>query len=245
MNHREELRERYEDALFALLMDEIAEKEGALAREENERLKNDPSAAVPEDVDRRCLQTIRRHFAKQKARTAGRYTVKAVKYALLAAGLAATMFTIAFAASETVRANTMNLIVKVLDDRTVFEFRPETTANPAARFGAGWIPDGYELVDQYNDTVGSWFGAGFEYQNSDNDIISIDYSSAKGTSLSVDTENAEIDYVEIHGVKAMLITKGNTFQLVWATEDNIAFIIVYGEGASLEDVLHVADQLTY
>lgn len=55
MDHREKLRDRYEDALFALLMDEIAEKEGALAREENEQLKNDPTAAVPEDVDRRCL----------------------------------------------------------------------------------------------------------------------------------------------------------------------------------------------
>ena len=109
MNRRDELRDRYEDALFAMLMDEIAEKEAAMAQEENERLKDDPAAAVPEDVDRRCLQTISRYFTKQKRRD---YTVKALKYALLAVGLAVIMFTMAFASSENVRVNTMNLIYK-------------------------------------------------------------------------------------------------------------------------------------
>lgn len=241
MNHREELKDRYEDALFALLMDEIAEKEGELAREENERLKNDSSAAVPEDVDRRCLQTIRRNFAKQMARAAGRYTVKAVKYALLAVGLSVIMFVTAFATSETVRVNTKNLLIKVLEDRTVFEFGQETAANPAPRFGVGWMPDGYELIDQYSDTVGVWF----DYQNSNHDSIWINYTLGEGTSISVDTENAETEYLEINGIKAMLITKGDTFQLIWATEDNTAFIIVDGQGASLEDILHVAHELSY
>ena len=76
MNRRERLQDRYEDALFALLMDDIATMESKKAEEENERLQNDPSAAVPEDLDRRCMQLIHRHFAKQKARAAGRFTVK-------------------------------------------------------------------------------------------------------------------------------------------------------------------------
>ena len=241
MSHREELKDRYEDALFALLMDEIAEKEGELAREENERLKNDPSAAVPEDVDRRCLQTIRRHFMKQKARAAGRCTVKAVKYALLAAGLAATMFTAAFAASETVRVNTMNLIVKVFDDKTVFEFGQEPTANPAPQFGAGWMPDGYDLVDQYSDNIVTWF----YYQNSDTNSIWISYSLGDGTSISVDTENAETEYVEIHGTKVLLISKDGSLQLIWTIENPAAFIQIIGEGTNREDILHIADQMIY
>lgn len=241
MNRREELQEHYEDALFALLMSEIAEKEGELAWEENERLKNDPSAAVPEDVDRRCLQTIRRHCAKQKVRKAGRVTAKVAKYLLLATGLATLMFTAAFAASETVRVNTMNLMIKVFDQNTVFELGPEVTVNPAPQFGIGWIPEGYKLVDQYSDAVGVWF----DYQNSNHDSIWINYTLSEGTSISVDTENAETEYVEINGAKAMLIAKENTFQLIWAIEDNSAFIIVDGQGASRDDVLHVARELSY
>lgn len=39
MTKREQLREEYEDALFALMMDEFAVAEGEKALEENERLK--------------------------------------------------------------------------------------------------------------------------------------------------------------------------------------------------------------
>ena len=65
MNRRDELRERYEDALFAFLMEDVIETEGKKMLEENERLKQDPLAAVPEAVDYRCIQTIKRGFAKQ------------------------------------------------------------------------------------------------------------------------------------------------------------------------------------
>ncbi len=39
MTQREQLRDNYEDALFALLMDEFAEREGERLLEKNERLK--------------------------------------------------------------------------------------------------------------------------------------------------------------------------------------------------------------
>lgn len=69
MNRRDELRERYEDALFAFLMEDVIETEGKKMLEENERLKQDPLAAVPEAVDYRCIQTIKRGFAKERRHT--------------------------------------------------------------------------------------------------------------------------------------------------------------------------------
>ena len=238
MNHGDELRDRYEDALFAMLMDEIAEKEAAMAQEENERLKDDPAAAVPEDVDRRCLQTISRYFTKQKRRD---YTVKTLKYALLAVGLAVIMFTMAFASSENVRVNTMNLIIRVFEDNTVFEFGQGSNRNPAPQFRAGWLPDGYELVKRYSDSIVTWF----YYQNSDTDVIWVNYSLGEGTSISVDTEDAVTEYVDIHGNKVLLISKKGSLQLIWGIENPAAFIQIIGEGVSREDILHVADQLIY
>ena len=66
MNRKDELREAYEDALFALLMYDVAEHEGARLLEENERLKNDENAAVPESLDRKCRATIRRYFLRRR-----------------------------------------------------------------------------------------------------------------------------------------------------------------------------------
>ena len=45
-----ELWERYEDAMFTLLMDEVAHQEGQEQLEWKKQLNNDPSAALPEEV---------------------------------------------------------------------------------------------------------------------------------------------------------------------------------------------------
>ena len=54
MTRREKLQEQYEDALFALLMDDLAVEEGKKAYEENERLKADSSFEVPSESRKRC-----------------------------------------------------------------------------------------------------------------------------------------------------------------------------------------------
>lgn len=60
MTRREKLQEQYEDALFALLMDDLAVEEGKKAYEENERLKADSSFEVPLESRKRCVETIAR-----------------------------------------------------------------------------------------------------------------------------------------------------------------------------------------
>ncbi len=59
MTRREQLQDRYEDARFALLMDELGAAEERQAQRESHRLNADGAAEVPEDLDRRCTQTIR------------------------------------------------------------------------------------------------------------------------------------------------------------------------------------------
>ncbi len=47
-----------EETIFAQMMEEVAKEEGRRALEENERLKNDESFAVPESVYLKGLATI-------------------------------------------------------------------------------------------------------------------------------------------------------------------------------------------
>lgn len=54
MNQRGQSREQYEDDILAFLMDGMLEEEGWALLEENERLNEDPDAAVPADLDEKC-----------------------------------------------------------------------------------------------------------------------------------------------------------------------------------------------
>lgn len=240
MNKQEQLQEQYEDALFALIMDKIATAEGQWAMEENERLKEDPSAAVPEELDKRCMQMIRRHFAKQQVYTVGRFTAKIMKRVVMAAGIAALMFTGVFAASETVRINAMNLIVEIFEDNTDFRF----VSSPAAsvpQVSVGWVPDGYTLKDQGFNSKNVWY----QYQKTEDESLYINYTVTTGAGIGIDTEDAEVEYVNINDGQAMLVKKEDELQLVWTTNNNAAFIGIIGTGVESKDLIKVANELRY
>ena len=68
MANRETRKEQYEDALFALLMDEMAQEDGEELLRLNEQLKQDPGAAVPQSVQRRCERVIGTAFSRRQFR---------------------------------------------------------------------------------------------------------------------------------------------------------------------------------
>lgn len=242
MNRREQLREQYEDALFALLMDEMVQAEEEKAQKEDERLTRDPSSSIPEEVDRRCLQVICHYYTKQKVRSACHFTLKAIKRVAMAAGIAALLFLGAFAASETVRINTLNMFIEVFDTHTAFQFvgqaEPEKTT---PQMSVGWLPEGYTLEESGSNRQSIWY----RYMKAEEDMIYIDCATTYGTTVGVDTEDAEIEHVKVHGADAMLIKKGVDTQLVWTDRDNTVFLTVLGTKISSEELLHIADSLEY
>ena len=56
-----------EDALIARLMEDFGEQEGERFNALNEQLQDDPSAAVPADVEQRVLDLIQKHSKKEWA----------------------------------------------------------------------------------------------------------------------------------------------------------------------------------
>lgn len=108
MTDREKLEENFEDALFALLMDDIAREEGERLLRENEALQADPNAPRPDEE--RCMRTIRRAAARHKMAAAARKLGKAsgraaavvLVFVMLAAG--------AYSLSPGLRAGTVDLL---------------------------------------------------------------------------------------------------------------------------------------
>lgn len=238
MERRDILQERYEDALFALLMDEVAKNEGIRGLEENERLKHDPKFQFPEELDRRCKRTIRKSFTKQTAWRVGRFTFRSLKKITMIVGIAAMLFTSAFATSETVRVNTLNLVIEVFEGGTNFYFE---TPPQYDRIEVGWVPSEFALEEQGKDGFSIWY----QYRKSDTEYIFIEHSTTDGIGFGIDTEDAEISEVEVNGVKGMWIKAENYQQLILLTSNQETMVRLVAEGLSEKEFLHVAGELKY
>ena len=69
MDDREKLMERYDDAAFALMMDEYAEAEGeAILAEFRAAAEAGELPEMPEELDKACRNTIRREYARRERR---------------------------------------------------------------------------------------------------------------------------------------------------------------------------------
>ncbi len=239
MDKQERLRERYEDALFAIMMDELASSLGKEAEEENERLKNDPDAAVPEQINKRCLKTIRSHYRKAAVRHAGKVMLKTVACFAMTLGVTSALFMGAFAISEDVRLSTMNLIVETFGESTDFYFAPPVVEIPQIK--AGWVPEGFVLKDEGADEVSSWF----LYCGPESQRIRGFYSRGDGRVIGIDTEEAKITYPYVQGIKATLAAKGNGLQIIWALADNTGFISLVAEGMAEDEFIRIAENIIF
>lgn len=198
------MEEQYEEALFALLMDEFAVEEGKKALQKNEELKADPQAAVPETTQRRCLKTIRRRFSAKTSRVVGRVTVKVINKVAVVVLLGSLLFTAAFAASSEFRHGTLNFVIDVFDDRTVFHAETESLVMPQS-IEAGWLPEGFKLVSYdhgKNDVE-------VLYKTKDGKEIEIIVSDANGNK-AIDTEDTIVNTVMINNYEAVTIVKSGT-----------------------------------
>lgn len=153
MTRRERLLEQYEDAWFALQMEDVMAREGERLEAWNRRLLEDPAAAVPESLDRRCLQTIARCASAGRRRSALLRTGRLLRTAAVAAAVMATLFTTAFAVSEDFREAALNLVRTVtgtytqLDIQRAGEPGGETAGEYFQRVEVGWVPEGFSYCD--------------------------------------------------------------------------------------------------
>lgn len=229
----EALLENYEDAMMRLVMYRVAQEDGKKLLEEAEQLEAD-GFEVPKELDEKCLNLIRSASAERKprlnrtntntghARSHPRLRM-AVRTALAAVLAATLMFTVAYAASPEFRAGVLRVITKVEEFGTEFFFRSDNTATPMPSessplvlkdgmpFEFTYIPDGYKLVFQEafdSGPNGIMYQCVYGYPNDDPNNFDFSISPiSEGTGLSVDTEDATVTYLKIHGFEGQLIQK--------------------------------------
>ena len=241
MTKREILLEQLEETVFALMMENVAKEEGRKALEENERLKADECAAVPEAVYRKGIATIRRQFSQQNRRVIMRTTSKVISRVAVIVLVMLLLFTTAFATIPELRAKTLNLIVEVFDNRTRIEFResaPEAQAEENENI-IGWVPEGFELVDKGESDVAVWE----RYSNSENALLEATIYSGKGNVYELDTEDARVEKIEVCGYPATMVFKKDAVRLTIPVIKSERVYYVLSEGVDGNTVLHVAESM--
>lgn len=246
MTRREKLMAQYEDALFALILDEVAEAEGRMAIEENQRLKESGEVNIPAETRRRCKRTILRKTAGNSIKRYGKGVGKVLNKVAIVALMAVFLFTTAFAASDSFRAKTLNFVMEVFDDRTEIRFVPENgdlADNRAVvpQITAGWLPQGFELTRE------DVFEANRVYEYTDPNgtaYITVSIMEMTGVSMVIDTENAATLSRQVQGADAVMVNKGKTKQLIWRLQANENwYCCILTENVSEEDMLKFADSI--
>lgn len=255
MTRREKLEEQYEDAYFALLMDAVAEKEGVRLEELNDQLNQDPSAAVPEEADRRCRKVIDQHFAAQRRSGYWRTTKRVLNRVAIVAAVMMLLFTTAFALSEDFRISTLNLLITVEEQYTRLEMENDNPGEtlvsqsaasdelPASEYfqnlEIGWIPEGFSCVDSTFDRY-----AGF--QNDTGLYFSITLSD-ENSAVQIDTENADsVEHLSINGIDTMRVTKDGDINCIMMDTENGVFITVWtSPGISVETNEKIAQNIKF
>ena len=250
MTRKERLREQYEDALFALIMEEAAEAEGQKALEENRQLRDSGELAIPDGLRQRCHRAIAKGFAGQELRRVGRGVSRVVTKVALVALVGMLLLTTVFAASEDFRVKTLNLALEIFEDHTEITLTPDESIIASSvdsvvpQLTAGWLPDGFALVEEGENSAMAWK----EFQNEEAGTqISITVFNLRTGRMSVDTEDAEMLPVQINGADAFIIndTEDEIIQIIWQEDAASEWLIyVVGMGVSEEMLMKTAESIT-
>lgn len=240
MGRTQDLQEQYEDALFSLMMEQVAEEEGRKAAALNQQLQDDPAAAVPASVRQRCEQTIRKAFSARKRKKVRRTLCKVMKTVVLVVLVLWVTLTISFAAVPNFKARVLNTVLNVIETHTDFtlaELRKQPVP-PELQVDPGWIPEGFELVDDDSIRDGAWKS----YRHPDSGAT-LRIEKFYPADVSVDTEDAEIENIEIQGYPAKLITKNHEVSIIWLNSDCNVVYLIFTEWVPVEDALKFAENI--
>ena len=237
MTRHEELLEKYTDAYFALLIEEVSIDEGSRLDRVNEMLRQYPNVAVPEALNQRCIQIIDRYFAVQRRQKTLQSLKKVMYRVAVLVMIASTLFTTAYAFSESFRM----LIGRFGTHAQLRLEAPVTIKNTATPYdiSAEWLPDGYVFTEERRSSQSIWK----QYAAADARLIEVSTYIDPNVTISLDSEDAEVKPLEIQGKSALMIEKEGDVQIAWVDPETGVLWEIFGEGIAETTIIQVAEHV--
>lgn len=142
---------------------------------------------------------------------------------------------VALANVEAIRVKVMQLLIDIQEDHTELSFVEDENAefyvpeNWKGRYYPSYIPEGFSLTEQ--SVLARWV----RYQDKMGvDIMFSEYD--ENDAVNVNSENAELSYVEINGRNVFVIERDDMTIATWALEDRY---FVVETGLSKEEALNI------
>lgn len=191
--------------------------------------------------DVRCRRIIEKHCRKAQRR---RFFTETLPHLGRIAAMMIVVVTVAgctaFAASETVRVHLLQWMVQTTDEFTALSLEPSVADYvdvPAEWEGScfpTYIPEGLNLVFADNNTLY------YSYDGSLPAFVFVEYDDS--TVAHIDTENAEVKSVTIHGQDGYISTAGSTIHLFW--REGTRYFVLTFRGIAEPVALEVAESVT-
>lgn len=240
-NRTQHLQEQYEDALFALLMEEQAQENGEKLLEEFQAAQDNGLVPdMPQKLDEKCRNTIRRHFAKKKAaaqiqhflRTTGKRVALFVAVMYISSALLLSV--------DAIREPVFNFFIDVHNRYITFNPNP-TEAKELLADGSilsGLVPNDYYVRQFVEKSNGHFY---IDYKNDNG--ASITFQSHRAEALiSFDTEDAVVRKARIAGYEGLLIEKAG-YLITWEVPEIQTLYIFTASHLSLDEVWFIAETL--
>lgn len=133
---------------------------------------------------------------------------------------------------EAVRSKVINVIIEIYEEFTSIMFSKEDEDISINRefklISPNYIPKGFKEIDKVESSIGLFI----VYE--DDEYLQIRYScdEISNNSIILDTEDAQVEDININGYKAKYIVKNNIQQLVW--NDSISTYLIDMESKNIK-----------
>lgn len=250
MDDREKLMERYDDAAFALMMDEYAEAEGeAILAEFRAAAEAGELPEFPEALDKACRDTIRKEYARRERRVRFRQLRRAAARVAVAVFAVIGILSTLIMSVEAWRAPILNFLME--DKGQYMEILQETTDNGVQRneihlaseiMFEEMLPSGYERITESiteNVTI-------VVYADANDNFVQLCISPASGE-VRLDTEDAVCTEIYLGDYKALLIEELPGCMVFWENSEHGFYYTVQGtihEGFSKDAMLEICEELS-
>lgn len=243
MNRQEELQAQYEDALFALLMDDLAQKQGAEYDAENEQWKQAPELSALSSLDRKMQNIICCSSPKTRSHDIRHHFYRIVQNVSVAIVAVLLLAGTALAVSQPFRTYVLEIVVVALEDSTDFISSAEDSAlfagEEAVEISVTGIPDEYVLIEcQQAEGI-----CDYTYRDDLGNHITISISVGVGV-VSVDTENGKVQDVMVQGNEGIAIDQENWHSVVWSDVENNCTVSVESPSLTTDELLLIAEEVS-
>lgn len=248
MKTHRQLLDSYQEASWALAMEQVALRQGEQARALEDQLREDPQAAVPQEVIDHCKDTIRRKFAVAPVRRVKSVLTKV----LVAAAICALMTSVACAFSPEFKAFLLRTFYSIADTFTSITFQDPQVENVADNQGKitrelhglrfEWLPEGYEYVDGAESPTAQWV----DFQNEQSALIRCRVARADNSAAyNYDHSGDVIAGVEVGDYPGQIVRNEKGLTLVWVDSQRMKSISIFATNLSQDKLLQLAESLRY